>query len=65
MCSECGHLYTEAGYQIVQVPMIGGSPQPSPVVIKTEQPVVTQEPASSSRIAEKDTEPPRPTQTIT
>jgi len=65
MCSECGELYTQARYNIVEVPMTGASPQISPVVIKIEQPAVTQEPAGSSRIAEENTEPPWPTQTIT
>jgi len=65
MCSECGEIYTQAGYKIVKVPMTGASPQPSPVVIKTEQPAVTQEPGGSSRIVEEETEPLWPTQTIT
>jgi len=62
MCNECGELYTQAGYKIVQVPMTGASSQPSPVVIKTEQPAVTQEPAGSSRIAEGEIEQPAVTQ---
>lgn len=35
MCNECGELYTQAGYKIVQVPAVVASSQPSPVVIKT------------------------------
>ena len=65
MCSECGDLYTRAGYKIVKVPMPGTSLVPAPVLVKTEHPAVTQEPAGSSRIAEEEIEPPRPTQTVT
>ena len=51
MCSECGELYTQAGYKVVQVPMTEANPPPPvateepAVVVKTEQPAVTQEPA--------------------
>jgi len=65
MCSECGDLYTRAGYKIVEVPLFGASPVPSHVLVKTEHPDVTQEPAGSSRISEKETEPPQPTQVVT
>lgn len=54
MCSECGDLYTQAGYKIVEVPMTGASPEPSPIVIKTEHPAITQEPVGSSRISEEE-----------
>lgn len=49
MCSECGELYTQAGYKIVQVPMTEANPQPSATVIKTKQPaavVKTEQPAA-------------------
>jgi len=36
MCSECGELYTQAGYKIVQIPMTTASSQLSPVMIETE-----------------------------
>jgi len=62
MCSECGELYTQAGYKTVQVPITTASSQPSPVMIKTEQPVATQEPASSPKIVEEETEQPVVTQ---
>lgn len=65
MCSECGDLYTRAGYKIVEVPLSGAGPVPSPVIVKKEHPAVTQEPAGSSRILEKETKPPWPTQIVT
>jgi len=65
MCSECGDLYTRAGYKIVEVPWSGASPMPPPVIVKNEHPAVTQEPAGSSRILEKETKPPWPTQVVT
>jgi len=60
MCSECGDIYTQAGYKIIPVPFTGASP----VIFKKEHPVVTQELAGSSRISEEKIEPPRPTQVI-
>jgi hypothetical protein len=42
MCCECGNVYYQAGYKIVQVPVPGAAPTPSPFEIK---PAVTQEPA--------------------
>ena len=56
MCSECGELYTQAGYKIVQVPMTTTSSQLSPVMIKTEQPAATQEPAGSPKAVQEETE---------
>lgn len=72
MCNKCGELYTRAGYKIVQVLMTEANPQPSAAVIKTEKPVVTQEPAGAAeeeieqlaitqepaRVAEEETEQP-------
>ena len=65
MCSECGDLYTRAGYKIVEVSLSGASPVPSFVIVKKEHPAVTQEPVGSSRILEKETKPPWPTQVVT
>lgn len=62
MCSECGEIYTRAGYKIVQVPMAGANPQPSAIVIKTKQLVVTQELAGSPGVAEEETKQPAVTQ---
>jgi hypothetical protein len=63
MCCECGNVYYQAGYKIVQVPVPGAAPTPSPFEIKPAvtqepaglrksktEPAVTQEPAGSSRI---------------
>jgi len=61
MCSECGELYTQEGYKIVQVPMTIASSQPSPVMIKTEQPAATQEPAGSPKTIQEEIEQPAAT----
>jgi hypothetical protein len=63
MCCECGNVYYQAGYKIVQVPVPGAAPTPSPFEIKPAvtqepaglrksktEPAVTQEPAGFSRI---------------
>jgi hypothetical protein len=47
MCCQCGNLYYQAGYKIVQVPVPGAVPTPSPFEVK---PAVTQEPTGSSKI---------------
>jgi hypothetical protein len=44
MCCQCGNVYYQAGYKIVQVPVPGAVPTPSPFEVKTE-PAETQEPA--------------------
>jgi hypothetical protein len=51
MCCQCGNLYYQAGYKIVQVPVPGAVPTPSPFEVK---PVVTQEPAG---LRKSETEP--------
>jgi hypothetical protein len=63
MCCQCGNIYYQAGYKIVQVPVPGAAPTPSPFEVKPAvtqepaglrksktEPAVTQEPAGSSRI---------------
>jgi hypothetical protein len=63
MCCQCGNVYYQAGYKIVQVPVPGAAPIPSPFEVKPAvtqepaglrksktEPAVTQEPAGSSRI---------------
>jgi hypothetical protein len=51
ICCQCRDIYYRAGYKIIQVPLPGIVPPPSPfeAKIKTE-PAATQEPASPSRI---------------
>jgi hypothetical protein len=46
MCCQCENIYYQAGYKIVQVPVPGAAPTPSPFEVK---PVVTQEPAGLSK----------------
>jgi hypothetical protein len=50
MCSQCGDIYYQAGYKVIQIPMPGASPAPTTFSIKEECPVVTQEPARPSKI---------------
>jgi hypothetical protein len=50
MCSQCGDIYYQAGYKIIQIPMPGASPAPMTFAVKEENPVVTQEPAGPSKI---------------
>jgi hypothetical protein len=50
MCSQCGDIYYQAGYKVIQIPMPGASPAPSTFAVKEEHPAVTQEPAGPSKI---------------
>jgi hypothetical protein len=45
MCCQCGDIYYQASYKVIQVPISGAPPTPSTFVIKKEEPAVTQEPA--------------------
>jgi hypothetical protein len=49
MCCQCGDIYYQAGYKVVQVPVPGAVPPPSPFEVKTE-PAATQEPAGSIKL---------------
>jgi hypothetical protein len=42
MCSQCGDIYYQEGYKVIQIPMPGASPAPTNFVVKEENPVVTQ-----------------------
>lgn len=63
MCSQCGNIYHQAGYKIVEVPLPGATLASTSVAIKEERPAVTQEPTGPSKIFEKEVKPqiPRPT----
>jgi hypothetical protein len=50
MCSQCGDIYYQAGYKVVQIPMPGASPAPTNFAVKEENPTVTQEPVGSSKV---------------
>jgi hypothetical protein len=50
MCCQCGNIYYQAGDKIVQVPVPGAAPTPSPFEVK---PAVTQEPAGSIKLKTK------------
>ena len=52
MCCQCGDIYYQAGYKVVQVPVPGAAPTPSPFEAKTE-PAVTQGPAGSTKLTTK------------
>jgi hypothetical protein len=45
MCCQCGDIYYQAGYKVIQIPIPGAPPAPSTFAVKEEKPVVTQEPA--------------------
>jgi hypothetical protein len=52
MCYQCGDIYYQARYKIIQVPLPGTVPPPSPFEAKTE-PAATQEPAGSTKLKTK------------
>jgi hypothetical protein len=49
MCCQCGDIYYQAGYKIIQVPVPGAAPTPSPFAVK-EEPAATQEPAGPPKL---------------
>jgi hypothetical protein len=50
MCSQCGDIYYQVGYKVIQIPMLGASPAPSIFAVKEEHPAVTKEPVGPSKI---------------
>jgi hypothetical protein len=50
MCCQCGDIYYQVGYKVIQIPMPGAPPAPSTFAVKEEHPVVTQEPTGPSKI---------------
>jgi hypothetical protein len=64
MCCQCGDIYYQAGYKVIQVPVPGAPPTPSPFVVKEEpaahknqqalqaqaEPAETQEPAGPPKL---------------
>jgi hypothetical protein len=59
MCCQCGNIYYQEGYKIVQVPVPGATPAPFPFEARTE-PAVTQEPAGPSKIKTEPAETQEP-----
>jgi hypothetical protein len=49
MCCQCGDIYYQAGYKVIQVPVPGAAPTPSPFEVK-EEPAATQEPAGPTKL---------------
>jgi hypothetical protein len=45
MCCQCGDIYYQAGYKVIQILIPGAPPAPSTFAVKEEKPFVTQEPA--------------------
>jgi hypothetical protein len=41
MCSQCGDIYYQAGYKVIQIPLPRASPTPMTLVVKEERPAVT------------------------
>jgi len=60
MCSQCGDLYSRAGYKVVEIPLSRPTTAITFVVIKKERPAVTQEPAGPSRIFKEEEKPQLP-----
>jgi hypothetical protein len=60
MCCQCGDIYYRAGYKVVQVPLPGAAPTPSPFEVKTK-PAATQEPAGSTKLKTKPAATQEPT----
>jgi hypothetical protein len=64
MCCQCGDIYYQDGYKVIQVPVPGAAPIPSPFVAKAE-PATTQEPAGPSKLKtepaaiQEPTDPPK------
>jgi hypothetical protein len=51
MCSQCGDIYDQAGYKVVQIPMPRASLAPANFAVKKEErPTITQEPVGPSKI---------------
>jgi hypothetical protein len=51
MCSQCGDIYDQAGYKVIQIPMPRASPAPTTFAVKKEErPTVTQEQVGPSKI---------------
>jgi hypothetical protein len=49
MCCQCGDVYHQTGYKVIQVPVPGATPTPSPFDVK-EEPAATQEPTGPSKL---------------
>jgi hypothetical protein len=67
MCNQCGDIYDQAGYKVVQIPMPGASPAPTTFAVKKEErPTVTQEPVGPSKIpkSKANLQEPWPTTTV-
>jgi len=43
MCCQCGDIYYQAVYKVIQIPMPGAPPTSSTFAVKEEEPAVTQE----------------------
>jgi hypothetical protein len=41
MCCQCGDIYYQASYKVIQIPMLGAPPAPSTFAVKEEHPAVT------------------------
>ena len=55
MCSQCGDIYYQAGYKVIQIPMPGASPAPMNFAVKEEEhPTVTQELVGPSKIQKNE-----------
>jgi hypothetical protein len=53
MCYQCGDIYYQAGYKVMQIPMLGAPPTPSTFTFKEEEPAETQEPVGPPKTKTK------------
>jgi hypothetical protein len=61
MCSQCGDIYDQVGYKVIQIPMPVASPAPTNFVVKKEErPTITQEPVGPSKIPKSKANPQEP-----
>jgi hypothetical protein len=60
MCCQCGDIYHQAGYTVIQVPVQEAAPIPSPFVTK-EEPAATQELAGPTKFKTKPAATQEPT----
>lgn len=64
MCNQCGNIYHQASYKIIEIPLPGATPASTFVATKEECPVVTQELAGPSNFFEREVKPQIPQPTV-
>lgn len=65
MCSQCGKIYHQAKYKIVEIPLPRAFTVSMSSAIKEEFPTIMQEPVGPSNIFEKEAKPQVPESAVT